>query len=128
MTYKNSPTRLYKDTRNKSFMGVCAGIANYADINVGFVKAGFVVGALMTGIWPVLIGYVIAGLTLPVQPDDLYEDAEDEEFWKQTRKAPDYTAADLRKRFRDIERRTVDMEAYVTSKKFKLERELRSLE
>ena len=68
------------------------------------------------------------GFVLEPKPRDLYEDENEEEFWKQTRKAPDYSAAELRRRFRDIERRTSDMEAYVTSKRFRLERELNALE
>lgn len=128
MTYKNSPTRLYKDPKNGMFMGVCAGLANYMDLNVTFVRVGVVIGAIFTGFWLFVIGYLAFGFLLNPQPDDLYSDEEEEEFWRQTRKAPDYTAAELRKRFRDIERRTANMEAYVTSKKFKLEREINALD
>lgn len=128
MSYKKSPTRLYKNSKDGSFMGVCAGIADYLDVRVGIVRLVTVLGAIFTGFWLFVIGYIALGMFLPNKPEDLYEDSEDEEFWRQTRKAPEYTAAELRKRFRDIERRTSDMEAYVTSKRFKLERELRSLE
>jgi phage shock protein C len=109
-------------------MGVCAGIADYLDIKVGVVRVLVVLGALVTGIWFFAIAYFILGFVLDPMPRDLYQDEREEEFWKQTRKAPDYTAAELRRRFRDIERRTSDMEAYMTSKRFRLERELKSLE
>ena len=109
-------------------MGVCAGIADYLDIKVGVVRVLAVIGTLVTGIWFFVIAYFVLGMVLDAKPSGLYEDDTEEEFWKQTRKAPDYTAAELRGRFRDIERRTSDMEAYMTSKRFKLERELRSLE
>lgn len=128
MSFKKSPTRLYKDSRRGKIMGVCAGIADYFDIRVGVVRFLAVIGALVTGIWFFVIAYFILGFVLDPKPKDLYEDEKEEEFWKQTRKAPDYSAAELRRRFRDIERRTSEMEAYVTSKRFRLERELNALE
>lgn len=128
MSFSKSPTRLYKDPRRGKIMGVCAGIADYFDIRVGVVRFLTVIAALVTGIWLVVIAYFIMGFMLDPKPRDMYEDEKEEEFWKQTRKAPDYSAAELRRRFRDIERRTGDMEAYVTSKRFRLERELNALE
>ena len=128
MSFNKSPTRLYKDPRRGKIMGVCAGIADYFDIKVGVVRFLTVITALVTGIWFVVIAYFVLGFTLSPKPRDLYEDDKEEEFWKQTRKAPDYSAAELRRRFRDVERRTAEMEAYMTSKRFKLERELNALE
>jgi len=126
--YKSRPTKLYKNPRDGKVMGVCAGIADYLDIKVGVVRFLTVVGTLVTGIWFFVIAYFVMGMVLDAKPASLYEDDTEEDFWKQTRKAPDYTAAELRSRFRDIERRTNDMEAYMTSKRFKLERDLRALE
>lgn len=109
-------------------MGVCAGVADYFDVSVGVVRFLTIIGAVFTGIWLFVIGYFILGMVLDPKPEGLYEDEREEEFWKQTRKSPDYTAAEMRRRFRDIERRTSEMEAYVTSKRFRLERELKALE
>jgi phage shock protein C len=108
-------------------MGVCAGVADYFDIRVGVVRFLTVIGIIFTFPW-LLIGYFVMGMMLDAKPEGLYEDEREEEFWKQTRKSPDYTAAELRRRFRDIERRTSEMEAYMTSKRFKLEQELKALE
>jgi len=128
MSFRKSPTRLYKNPADAKIMGVCAGIAEYTGMSVGVVRFLVVVGALFTGIGMFVVGYLIVGMVLDTKPEDLYEDEKEEEFWRQTRKAPDYTAAELRRRFRDVERRTTDMEAYITSKRFRLERELRALE
>ncbi len=127
MTY-NSRTQLYRDTRNSKLMGVCAGIADYLDVKVCVVRTMYVLGTLFTGIWPGLFLYIFLGFALKPKPRDLYQSAAEEKVWKQTRKAPDYAAADLRRKFRDLERRTAEMEQEVTSKKFKLERELNKLE
>ncbi|PCI59897.1 MAG: envelope stress response membrane protein PspC [Kordiimonadales bacterium] len=130
MSYKKSPTRLYKNPQEGKILGVCAGLADYLDVKVGVVRVLMVLAAIFTGPGTpmIIIGYFILGFVLDAKPRDLYEDEQEEEFWKQTRQAPDYTAAELRKRFRDVERRTRDMEAYMTSKRFKLERDLRALE
>lgn len=128
MTINRSPTRLYKDPRRAKCMGVCAGVSDYTGISLKAVRVLFVIGCIFSGIWPLVIGYFILGFVLEPKPVDLYEDDKEEEFWQQTRKAPDYSAAEMRKRFRNIERRTSDMEAYMTSKRFKLEQELKSLE
>ncbi|NVJ70367.1 MAG: envelope stress response membrane protein PspC [Alphaproteobacteria bacterium] len=125
--FKERPTKLYKIPQAGKVMGVCAGVADYFDIKVGVVRVLTIVGILVTFPW-LLIGYFILGMALDPKPGDLYRDEREEEFWKQTRKSPDYTAAELRRRFRDIERRTSEMEAYMTSKRFRLERELRALE
>lgn len=126
--YRSRPTKLYKSPREGKVLGVCAGIADYLDIKVGVVRVLTVIGTLVTGIWFFVIAYFVLGMVLDAKPSGLYEDDTEEEFWKQTRKAPDYTAAELRSRFRDIEHRTSEMEAYMTSKRFKLERDLRALE
>lgn len=127
-SFNKSPTRLYKNPRNGKIMGVCAGIADYFGITTTPVRVLTVIGMFTPLSGFILIGYFVLGFCLSPKPVDLYEDEQEEEFWKQTRKSPDYTAADMRRRFRDIERRTGDMEAYMTSKRFKLDRELRALE
>ena len=125
---RNSPTKLYKNPREGRFMGVCAGVADYLDINVTAIRFLTIIGAIFTGFWILPIIYMVMGFALDPKPTDLYEDEKEETFWKETRKAPEYSAAELRRRFRDIERRTTDMEAYMTSKRFRLERELKALE
>lgn len=127
MTY-NSPTQLYRDPRNAKLMGVCAGIADYLDTGTGIIRVMYVLGTLFTGIWPGIALYVFMGFILKPKPRDLYRSASEERFWKDARRAPDYTAADLRRRFRDLERRTAEMEQEVTSKQFRLEKELNDLE
>ena len=124
----NRKTQLYRIPEEGKVMGVCAGFAEYFQINRSAVRLLTVIFALFTGFWFVLIAYFILGFFLEAKPSSLYETREEETFWAETRKDPSYTASEIRRRFREIERRTRDMEAYVTSKRFKLERELRGLE
>lgn len=123
-----NPNKLYKDTRNGRFMGVCAGIADYFDTRPSVIRFLVVLGALFTGIIGVLICYVILGVILDKKPDDLYDEPEEDQFWRQARTKPDYTKVDLNRRFEEIERRTRRMEAYMTSRQFRMNREFRDLE
>lgn len=76
----------------------------------------------------ILIIYVIMGFMVSPKPKDLYRDVEDEEFWQSLRKSPTETFADARYRFRQLDLRMQKMERYVTSRRFRLDREFRDLE
>ncbi len=123
-----NPNRLYKDPVNGRCMGVCAGIGDYFDVKPGIVRLLMIIGILMSGIFPLLFIYVIMGFMLESKPREIIEHPEEDKFWKQVRTKPAYTKVDLNKRFEDIEARTRNMEAYMTSKQFRLQRELRELE
>ncbi len=122
------PSKLYRDPANAKCMGVCAGMADYLDMKVGAVRILTVLAVLFTGGWPLVFVYFVMGFYLDKKPADMYEDEREEQFWKETRKSPDWSTSELRRRFRDVERRTSEMEAYVTSKRFRLDRELKALE
>ena len=52
------------DTSESKWMGVCAGVANYLNVDVTFVRVGAVIATFMTG--PIgLIAYVVAGVFAP---------------------------------------------------------------
>lgn len=123
-----NPNRLYKNPRDGKVMGVCAGIADYFDMRPFVIRVLVVLGMLVGAFAPILIGYFVLGIVLEPKPSELYNDPQEDEFWRKVRTQPDYTSADLKKRFQDIERRTRRMEAYMTSRKFRLDRELRGLE
>ena len=59
---------------------------------------------------------------------DMYENEEEERFWRAVRLEPARTARDITRRFQDLERRLRAAEARVTSSEFKLRRQFRDLE
>ncbi len=122
------PNKLYKNPREGRVMGVCAGIADYFDIKPLAIRILTVLLMFAGFFGIILVAYFVLGFVLESKPRELYENPEEDRFWKDVRTQPDYTAVDLRKRFRDIESRTRRMEAYMTSKRFRLDRELRDLE
>lgn len=123
-----SPSKLYKDPRRGKLMGVCAGLADYTGVKASYIRLALVLGAIFGFFVWIVIGYLILGFVLEPKPEGLYADAEEERFWRDVRTRPQATSADLRRRFRDIDERIRRMESYVTSKRFKLDRELKDLE
>jgi len=123
-----NPNRLYKNTRDGRGMRGCAGIADYVDIKASLVRFLTIIAGFISGFFPVVFVYVLMGFVLEDKPAEIIEDPEEDRFWREARTKPDYTKADLNTRFEDIEKRTRDMEAYMTSRQFRLQRELRELE
>ena len=58
-----APKKLYKDKKNGSIGGVCAGLAEYFDADVTIVRLGMVLLALMWGTGVVL--YIVAMSIMP---------------------------------------------------------------
>jgi len=121
-----SPSRLYRDPDNGMMMGVCAGIADYFGIARWMVRVGAVI-LLFAFTFMTVIAYFALGYILKPKPTDLYIDAEEERFWRNTRVDPKRTVGDLQSKYRHIEKRIRDAEAFVTSSEFKLRRDFRGL-
>jgi phage shock protein C len=64
----DSVKRLYRLRNDKKIAGVCAGIAEYFDVDPTIVRLITVVLALITGIFPFIIGYLIAWWIVPEKP------------------------------------------------------------
>ncbi len=58
---------LYR-SRDGVIAGVCAGLAEYLDLSVFWTRVIAVVLFLCSGIWPVLVVYVIAALMMKKSP------------------------------------------------------------
>jgi phage shock protein PspC (stress-responsive transcriptional regulator) len=60
--------RLYLSQTDKKIGGVCGGIAEYMDLDPTIVRLAAVVLAIITAIFPILIGYVLAWMIVPHKP------------------------------------------------------------
>lgn len=119
--------KFYRDKQNAKWAGVCAGIADYTGIDVTIVRIAFVVAAFMGSGFPIL-AYIVIAMMAPSKPVDLYvDDPEEKKFWQGVRASPRRTARIVRARFREIDRRLADIEAYVTSSNSRLAREIEQL-
>lgn len=125
----NSPrTTLYRDKANAKLMGVCSGIADYTGVNVLWIRLGFLIG-LFSGVlsWIVIPLYLLAGILLSKKPANLYVDQDEQKYWQRVRQSPKRTAREIRARFRDVDRRLADVEAYYVSSNPRLTAEIERL-
>jgi phage shock protein C len=122
-----SRTGFYLDKRDKRFLGVCAGIADYFGWNVFWVRMAFVFATLFGAAFlPIL--YLAIGFIAGPKPARLYDDsAENRRFWTDVRVAPRRTVRNVHASFRDIDRRLRDIEAHVTSRNRSLSEEIERL-
>ncbi|MET3827204.1 phage shock protein C [Sphingomonas sp. PvP055] len=121
-----SRTKFYLDKQNAKWMGVCSGIAEYTGIDVTLVRVGVALLTLATSGW-VLIAYVIMGWVAEKKPVGLYDSADDARFWQGVRSNPTRSTAEVRSKFRDIDRRLADIEVMYTSRNSRLADEIDSL-
>ncbi len=122
----DSRTKFYLDKANAKWLGVCSGIADYTGIDATLVRVGLVL-LTVTTTGAFVIAYVVAGMIAPNKPVDLYGDEEDAKFWQGVRSNPKRSTAEVRSKFRDIDRRLADIETYYVSRDNRLSQEIESL-
>ena len=59
--------RLFRSMDHKMVGGVCAGLADYFDIDVSLVRLAFVGIAILSALFPMFIFYIIAWIVIPVE-------------------------------------------------------------
>lgn len=121
-----SPSRFYRDVENAKIAGVCAGIADYFGIGTFAVRVIAVILLVVYTI-PALICYGLMAFLVEAKPKELYKDEQEEDFWRDVRRSPKDTVGEVRMKFRDMDRKLRDIEAYVTSRKFNLDREFEKM-
>ena len=120
---RKNPHRLYRDKENAILAGVCAGLANYFGLNRKGLR--LIVAVSTFFFFPFVVpAYIILTIVLPVRPGDLYENENQEKFWRGVSMAPTDVFSNLNHRFRELDLRLQKMETYVTSREFEMDREL----
>jgi phage shock protein C len=122
---RQNPHRLYRDKQNALLAGVCAGLAEYFDFN----RKGLRIATALLILFPpfipfVILAYILLAILIPVKPAELSVDDEKAVFWRGVSNAPADVFGSLSHRFRELNLRLEKMEAYVTSKEFRFDREL----
>jgi phage shock protein C len=121
-----SRTKFYLDKQNGKLFGVCSGLADYTGIEALWLRIGVILLTMMTS-GMVVVAYFLIAMMAPAKPRDLYEDREDQKFWQGVRSNPRRSTAEVRSKFRDIDRRLADIEMYYTSRNTRLADEIDSL-
>lgn len=122
----SSRTRFYLDKANGKWLGVCSGLADYTGIDVLWLRLGMVLVTFST--FPMgLVAYLLIAWLAPAKPNGLYQGPEEAKFWQGVRSNPSRSTAEVRSKFRDIDRRLADIELYYTSRNTRLAEEIDSL-
>jgi phage shock protein C len=112
--------RLYRNKANGKLLGVCAGLADYLDINPTFVRFAWVISTFLS-FSVTIIMYIVLGLALkdtPYQSGHL-EHTDPEALDNRLEKA--------RLRLDGARQKMTRLEAYVTSDYFELQRKISAL-
>ena len=57
--------KLFKSTSNRVVSGVCGGVADYFGVDASLVRIAVVIAGVLTGGFPMIIGYIICACILP---------------------------------------------------------------
>lgn len=146
----NSGRGLYRDKSRRRVLGVCAGLAEYLDVEVRLVRLIAILGLIFASQITVPIYFIIYFLMdnkpyyrrMTDDYDDELDEADVDEpapgrpaASRQRRSTrgvdPDMSNVDAfrtaREKFSDLEERLRTMETHVTSSRFELQRELRKI-
>jgi phage shock protein C len=121
-----SRTKFYLDKQNAKWLGVCSGLAEYTGIDAIWLRVGLVLLTVSTS-GTFFLAYILIAWMAPVAPRGLYDSPEDAKFWQGVRSNPKRSTAEVRSKFRDIDRRLADIEMYYTSRNTRLADEIDSL-
>ncbi len=59
--------KLYKSNNDRKLAGVCAGIAEYFNMDPTIIRLGWVFGTLLAGVG--ILAYIIAAIIIPNKPE-----------------------------------------------------------
>lgn len=121
-------TQFYLNKQDAKYKGVCAGIADYTGVDVMWIRVAVVL-LTVTGVgfpW-VPVAYMLIAWMAAAKPIGLYQSAEDAKFWQGVRSNPRRSTAEVRSKFRDLDRRLADIELHYTSRNRQLADEIDSL-
>lgn len=119
--------RLYRNPRRGMIFGVCAGLAEHFGFDVTVTRVLVVVAGFFSA-FMICVVYLLLGLLLPIRPQEgERQQGGMDSVQREVRLRPHDTLSSVRYRFRDLDTRLARLEKYVTSNRFKLDREFRAL-
>jgi phage shock protein C len=119
----DGPHGLYR-SRDGVILGVCAGLANYLDISVFWTRVLAVVALFMTGLWPVVILYVVAAMLINPEPVVPFREESDMEFYDSFVNSRSMALHRLKRTYEALDRRIRRMEGIVTARDYDWEQRL----
>ncbi|ABM03413.1 phage shock protein C [Psychromonas ingrahamii 37] len=124
--------RLHRDPKNAKLGGVCAGIAEYFEIEVWFVRLLVVSAFLFTAGFIVFLIYIVAYFTLDEMPEkqqwqqNAYKKHKVKKKAWQTGDSAQQILEDISIELDKMQKNIEQMEDYVTSLEYKINREFKN--
>ena len=116
--------RLYRLPSRGKIFGICAGLSDYFGFDLTATRVLVVLAAFFSAPL-VIVAYIVLGFVLPVR-EDAGGDFQDP-VQRQVRSNPHSSLSGVRYRFRDLDVRLQRLEKYVTSSRYRLDREFQQL-
>ena len=116
---------LYR-SRDGAIFGVCRGVAEYFELSVGVTRLLTIGACLFTGVWPVVIAYVVAAMILKPKPVVPFQEDGDQEFYESYVNSRTMALQRLKRTFDSLERRIRRIENIVTARDYDWEQRLNS--
>ncbi len=118
--------RLYRIPSRGTIFGVCAGLADYFGLDLAVTRVLAVLAALFSP--PLVVAaYILLGFLLPTRTYGADDREEVDPVERQVRANPHGSLSNVRYRFRDLDARLQRLEKYVTSDRYRLDREFEQL-
>ncbi len=117
MGEKRQKGTLYR-SRNGMILGVCRGIADYYNIPVFWFRAGVIILAVTTAIWPVVLSYFAIAFIVKIEPVIPFASDSENEFYGSYTNSRSMALHRLKKKFEQLQNRLHRMEDVVTSKEY----------
>ena len=114
---------LYR-ARDGVIFGVCKGIARHLDFPVFWMRVITAIAFLLTGIWPILIAYIVGALMMKPEPVIPFETEDDQEFYNSYVSSRSMALGRLKRTFDNLDRRIRRMEDIVTARDYDWESRL----
>jgi phage shock protein C len=124
--YAPQPRRLYRSRRNRVFMGVCGGIAEYFDLNPTGVRLLYCLLTSLTMGFFGLVLYIALGLTLREPPDD-EEEGDNTHSGGRRGGSRGGMLREANRRFEQLDHRLQRMESIVTDPRYDMEKQFHDL-
>jgi phage shock protein C len=118
-------TGLYR-SRTGLIVGVCKGVAQYFDFSVFWMRAIAVVLLIVSGIWPMLLVYIVAALLLKPEPVLPLETEEEQDFYNSYTTSCSTALRRLKRIYDHLDRRIQRLESTVTTREYDWERRFKA--
>lgn len=60
--------KLYRSRTDRIVAGICGGLGNYLQLDASLIRFVLLLILIFTGVFPLLIAYLIAALIIPLEP------------------------------------------------------------